>query len=89
MTALGQTQYLWRAACASRLRVAPLPPTAASRSHALLCRAHASRSTAPLARLACACARASRGGQPPAALVRASGFVNALRPPSAARCARR
>jgi hypothetical protein len=42
-----------------------LPPPAASRSHALLCRAHASRTHAPLAPVACACARALLARCPP------------------------
>ena len=42
-----------------------LPPKAASRSHALLCRAHASRTHAPLALVACACARALLARCPP------------------------
>ena len=60
--------HVWRAALASRLRVAHLPLAAANRSRAFRCRAHASRTHAPLALVACACARAPRGGQPPAAL---------------------
>ena len=76
--------HVWRAALASRLRVAHLPLAAANRSRAFRCRAHASRTHAPLALVACACARALLVRCPPRRWL-PLWLVNALRPPPAAR----